>query len=190
MDISPDRNPLGDHGTDIHQWIYRQKHFLELLHLKEDGETGKNNDLLMEITSRTGASIMGKNMFNEGETNWPEDAPFHGPVFVLTNEVRLPWERKGGTTFYFVNDGIESAYRQARLASGNKDIRISGGAQTIQEFLNAGKIEEFVIHLAPVLLGQGVRLFDHLDRTKIKFETEEAIHSSEVTHLRYKIKYV
>ncbi len=87
------------------------------------------------ILKRTGASIMGKRMFEEGERNWPEEAPFHTPVFVLTKEVRNPWERKGGTTFHFVNDGIESALRQARDVARGKDIRIAGGAHLVRQYL-------------------------------------------------------
>src|SRR5438876_4136640 len=107
------------------------------------GETGQDNRVLEAILERTGASIMGKRMFEEGEPNWPEDAPFHTPVFVLTTEVRKPWERKGGTTFYFLNDGIESALRRARDAAAGRDIRIAGGANVIRQFLDAGLIDEF-----------------------------------------------
>ncbi len=95
----------------IGQWMALQKHmfdqrfFRENLKLGEGGQTGEDNRILEEAFARTGASIMGKRMFDVGEPNWPEDAPFHTPVFVLTRQVRTPWERTGGTTFYFVNDG-------------------------------------------------------------------------------------
>ncbi len=140
------------------------------------------------ILKRTGASIMGKRMFEEGERNWPEEAPFHTPVFVLTKEVRNPWERKGGTTFHFVNDGIESALRQARDVARGKDIRIAGGAHLVRQYLNAGLVDEFSIALAPVFLGDGLRLFDEVDKRRISVDVVEAIHSPTVMHLRYAIR--
>lgn len=171
----------------LHQWVFRQKFFRENLKLGEGGETGQDNTLLEEAFARTGVSIMGKRMFDGGEGQWPEEAPFHTPVFVLTKQVRSPWERPGGTTFHFVNDGIESALRQAREAAGDKDIRIAGGANAIIQYLNAGLVDEFTIAQAPVFFGGGVRLFDGIDRHKIALEITEAIHSPLVTHLRYAV---
>jgi dihydrofolate reductase len=101
---------------------------------------------------------MGKNMFDGGERVWPEEAPFHAPVYVLTHEVREPWERPGDTTFYFVNDGIESTLKQARDAAGDKDVRISGGANAIQQYLRAGLVDQFTIHYSPVFFGGGIPL--------------------------------
>lgn len=126
-------------------------------------------------------------MFDGGERFWPEEAPFHTPVFVLTHTVREPWERPGGTTFYFVNDGIESALRQAREAAGDRDIRIAGGADAIQQYLNAGLVDEFSLALAPVFFSAGRRLFEGIDRRKIAVEIVEALHSPLVTHLRYAV---
>lgn len=180
-------NPLGDGGTEIHQWLYRQKAFIDMLEMGDGGETGKDNDILDEIIDRTGANIMGKRMFEEGEGNWPENAPFHTPVYVLTHQVRDPWERKGGTTFYFINDGIESALEKAKKAAGNKDIKISGGANVIQQYLNAGVIDDFIIHLSSNIVGKGVRLFDNLDKDKFSVEIIEACNTTLVTHLRYKV---
>jgi len=182
------KNPLGDGGTAIHNWLYRQKAFHELLDLGKGGETGKDNDIVKEIINRTGASIMGKRMFIEGEANWPENAPFHTPVYVLTREVREPWVRKGGTTFFFINDGIESALQKARQVAGNKDIRIAGGANTIQQFLNAGLVDDFIINYSPIMLGRGVRLFDNIDKSKFNIEIVETINSRLTTHLRYRLK--
>jgi dihydrofolate reductase len=167
--------------------VYLQRFFRENLKLGEGGETGPDNRILEETFNRTGVSIMGKRMFDAGERSWPEEAPFHTPVFVLTQQVRSPWERPGGTTFYFVNDGIESALRQAREVSGGKDIRIAGGAHAILQYLNAGLVDEFSIALAPVFFGAGIRLFDGIDRRKVAVEIVEAIHSPLVTHLRYTV---
>jgi dihydrofolate reductase len=99
---------------ELQKYVFQQRFFRENLKLGDGGETGQDNRILEETFNRTGVSIMGKRMFDGGEHNWPEEAPFHTPVFVLTHEVRKPWERLGGTTFHFVNDGIESALRQAR----------------------------------------------------------------------------
>jgi len=181
------KNPLGDNGTEIHKWVYNQKSFREQLELGEGGETGKDNDILNQVISRTGASIMGKRMFEEGETNWSENAPFHTPVYVVTKHPREPWVRKGGTTFYFVNDGIESALEKARKSAGNRDIRISGGANVIQQYLNAGLVDEFTIHYAPIMLGDGIRLFDKIDKSKFTVAIVEAVNSPQITHLHYKL---
>ncbi len=171
----------------LQQWIFRQQFFRETLQLGPGGETGEDNRLLEETFNRTGVSIMGKRMFDGGEHNWPEEAPFHTPVFVLTKQVRDPWERPGGTTFHFVNDGSESALRQARAVAGGKDIRIAGGANAILQYLNAGLVDEFTIAMAPVFFGAGIRLFEGIDRQKVTVEIAETIPSTLVTHLRYTV---
>jgi dihydrofolate reductase len=181
------KNPLGDGGTKIHQWVYPLKSFREHLML-EGGETGNKDDEIVEETfKRTGASVMGRRMFNEGEANWPENAPFRTPVYVVTTQTREPWVRQGGTTFYFVNDGIQKALEKAKRAAGNKDVRIAGGADVIQQFINAGLVDEFRIHVAPILLGKGVRLFDRIEKEKFSLEIIEAVDSPHVTHLQYKV---
>jgi dihydrofolate reductase len=169
----------------LQAYVFEQRFFREMLKLGEGGETGADNHLLEETFTRTGASIMGKRMFDGGEHAWPEEAPFHTPVFVLTHERREPWERPGGTTFYFVNDGIESALEQARQAAGSRDVRIAGGANVIVQYLNAGLVAECHIALSPVLLGNGLRLFDGIDVENVKLNLQQAIPSSMVTHLRY-----
>lgn len=173
--------------SELQKWVEQQQFFRENLKLGEGGETGQDNRILQETFNRTGVSIMGKRMFDGGELFWPEEAPFHTPVFVLTHQVRSPWERPGGTTFYFVNNGIETALRQAREAAGERDIRIAGGADTILQYLNAGFVDEFSIALAPVFFGAGIRLFDGIDRRKVGVEIVEALHSPLVTHLRYTV---
>lgn len=178
----------GQQWGRLQDWVGKQQFFIDNLKLEGEGETGRDNQILIDTFERTGVSIMGKRMFEGGELFWPEEAPFHTPVFVLTSQVRSPWERPGGTTFYFVNDGIESALEQARAVANGRDIRIAGGANVIQQYLNAGLVDEFSIALSPVLLGAGVRLFDNIDHTKVAFEIEEAIHSPWVTHLNYKVK--
>lgn len=169
----------------LQAYVFEQRFFRENLKLGEGGETGTDNTILEETFTRTGASIMGKRMFDAGEHSWPEEAPFHTPVYVLTHQVRNPWERPGGTTFYFVNDGIRSALEQARKAAGAKDVRIAGGATVIGEYLNAGLVDEGDIALSPVLLGNGLRLFGDVDPDKVGVTLREAIPSRMVTHLRY-----
>ena len=181
-------NPMGDGGGEnLHKWIFDQRSFRENLKIGKGGKTGQDNLILEETWKRTGAHIMGKRMFEEGERNWPEEAPFHTPVFVLTKEVRKPWNRPGGTTFYFANDGIESTLIQARSAAGDKDIRISGGANVIQQYLNTGLIDEFTIHNSPVFLGQGLPLFAGISKD-IKVTIKKAVASKEVTHITYEVE--
>ena len=137
---------------------------------------------------RTGASVMGKRMFDAGEHAWPEEAPFRTPVFVVTHERRDPWERPGGTTFHFVNDGVEAALDQARAAAGDRDVRIAGGGATILEFVNAGLIDEFSIAPSPVLFGSGIRLFEGVDAGRVALESVGAEPSPRVTHLTYAVR--
>jgi len=132
-------------------------------------------------------SILGKRMFDGGERFWPEEAPFHTPVFVVTHTERAPWERPGGTTFHFVNDGIESALTRARMVAGDRDIRIGGGADLIQQYLNAGLVNEFTISIAPVVLGGGTRLFDCIEFRQVGLQVVDTVPSPRVTHLRYAV---
>ena len=134
---------------------------------------------------RTGANILGKRMFEQGEASWPEEAPFHTPVYVLTHAKREPWVRPGGTTFYFVNDGAERALELARESAGDRDVRISGGADVIQQYLNLGVVEELEIALAPVLFGGGRRLFENLREPAPQFRIDRVLEGSDATHLRY-----
>jgi dihydrofolate reductase len=184
----PSFNDWLDQWNALQKWVVQQRFFRENLKLGDGGETGRDNQILEETFNRTGVSIMGKRMFDGGEMFWPEEAPFHTPVFVLTKQVRSPWERPGGTTFYFVNDGIESALRQAREVAGGRDIRIAGGANAIQQYLNAGLVDEFTVALAPVFFGAGLSLFEGIDRRKVGLEIVEAISSPLVAHLRYVVK--
>jgi dihydrofolate reductase len=178
----------GRQWGQLQDFVFHQKFFRENLKLGPGGETGEDNRILEQTFARTGASILGKRMFDAGERGWPEDAPFHTPVFVLTRQVRAPWPRAGGTTFHFVNDGIQSALRQAREAAGDRDVRIGGGAHTIREYLNAGLIDEFHIALAPMLMGGGSALFDRIDADKVRITLQRAVPSPRVTHLFYEVQ--
>jgi len=180
------RNPMGGSSTIIHQWILETASFRE--HLGIPGGAHSPDDTIVKaIFARAGAYVMGRHMFEEGEVGWPENAPFHTPVFVLAHAPREPWPRPGGTTFHFVTDGIESALAQARAAAGGRDVRISGGAATIRQYIQAGHVEEITLHVAPVLLGGGIRLLDGLSSTDLALEQLDAVASPMVTHIRYRV---
>jgi dihydrofolate reductase len=179
-------NPLGDGGTRIHQWLYPLATFHERRG-STGGKTGPDDAILQAVFARAGAYVMGRRMFDEGEVGWPENAPFRAPVFVVTHQPREPWVRKGGTTFFFATQGIESALEKANAVAGDKDIRVSGGANLIRQYISAGLVDELNIHLAPVLLGQGVRLFDHWTDSDVRLEPAEVVASPSVTHLSFRV---
>ena len=179
---------MGPQWMELQQWVFAQRFFRENLRLGEGGEEGRDNDILRETFERTGASVLGKRMFEGGEQGWPEEAPFHTPVFVVTHERRARWQRPGGTTFHFVNDGIEAALEQAREAAGERDVRIGGGAATILQYVNAGLVDEFTIALSPVLFGAGVRLFEGVDAGRVALEPLRAEPTQRVTHLSFAVR--
>lgn len=180
---SPEQ-PLGEGGEKLHEWVYGLASWREP-HGLEGGETGRDSDVLEEAMGNLGAVILGRRMFDLAQ-GWGDEPPFHAPVFVLTHEARDPLPKKGGTTFTFVNDGIESALERAQAAAGGKDVGIAGGANTIQQYLGAGLVDEFQIHVAPLLLGGGVRLFDQAP-ADLELETTRVLESPRVTHLKFRV---
>ncbi|MBB6327494.1 dihydrofolate reductase [Algoriphagus iocasae] len=180
------QNPMGGVSGQIHSWMFRQKAFWEYLGVEGGKEDSLDGKFIRETIDRTGAFIMGKRMFEEGEVVWPNDL-YKADVYVLTHEKREPWVQEGSTTFHFINDGIESALEKALKSANGKDVRIQGGANTIQQFLNAGLIDEFFIHIAPVFLGSGIRLFEGIDKDKYELKIMEVIPSDQVTHLKYSL---
>jgi dihydrofolate reductase len=184
--------PLGRDGERLHEWAFRLKSFREP-HGMPGGETGPDDEVVAEW-QRNGAVIMGRRMFSGGSGPWEDDPnadgwwgdepPFHCPVFVLTHYAREPVEKGGGTSYVFVTDGIQAALEQAQAAAGVEDVEVGGGADVVQQFLNAGVLDELNIHLVPVLLGSGgVRLLDGADRMDL--ELTRVVESPQVTHLRY-----
>ena len=172
-----------DDGVErLHEWLYDLASWRER-HGRKGGTTGTDADVLEEAFATTGAVIMGRRMFDVGEGPWGDDPPFHNPVFVLTHEAREPLAKAGGTSFTFVSDGIERALEQARAAAGDADVSIAGGANVVQQYLQAGLVDEFQLHLAPVLLGAGVRLFDR----PVELERTRVIDAPGVTHLRFRV---
>ena len=181
----PEYKDWGAKWGALMSWILYQQYVRENLKLGPGGETGPVNDLVRSTTERTGANIMGKRMFDQGEASWPQEAPFHTSVYVLTHVKREPWVRPGGTTFYFVNDGPESALEQARESVGGRDICIAGGPDVIQQYLNLRVIDEVEITLAPVLFGGGRRLFENLREPAPQFRIDKVLDDPAATHLRY-----
>jgi dihydrofolate reductase len=182
---TPEYRDWGAKWGALMGWILKLQYFRENLKLGPGGETGAVNDMLRNTTERIGANIMGKRMFDQGERAWPEEVPFHTPVYVLTHEKREPWARPGGTTFCFIDEGPERALELARASAGNRDVRIAGGADVIQQYLNLGVIDELEIALAPVLFGSGRRLFENLSEQVPRFRIERVVAGSAATHLRY-----
>jgi dihydrofolate reductase len=174
--------PLGEGGERLHEWVFRLASWREA-HGLEGGESDRDSDVLDEALKENGAIVLGRRMFDNAQ-GWGDDPPFHVPVFVLTHEAREPLAKEGGTTFTFVTDGIESALEQARAAAGNRNVAIGGGANTIQQYLAAGLVDELQVHIVPLLLGGGIRLFDDLG-SGIELETTRVIESPAVTHLRF-----
>ncbi len=166
-------NPLGDHGERLHDWMFAGKSSTET----EAYEVEKFKPM--------GAGIMGRTMLDLGIGPWGENPTFHMPIFVLSHEAHKPITKQGGTTYYFVTNGIEIALKQAEETADGKDIMVLGGANTIQQFIRAGLLDELEIHLVPILLGSGTRLFDNLGA--LKLEKTAAKDTPAVTHLRYKI---
>jgi dihydrofolate reductase len=188
--------PLGEGGEALHEWIYGLASWRES-HGLEGGVTGgADDDLLREALERSGATIMGRRMFSGGEGPWEDDPkadawwgdepPFHHPVFILTSHPREAEQKQGGTTFTFVTDGIESALAQAREAAGDKDVYVGGGANVVQQYLRAGLVDELQIHVAPLLLGGGVRLFADAE-SPTNLELDRVVDSPGATHLRYRL---
>jgi dihydrofolate reductase len=189
-----DENPLGVGGEDLHTWAlsleaWRKPHGLE------GGEVNASSSVVEELQSNVGATVMGRNMFGGGPGPWREDPqwngwwgdnpPFHMPVFVLTHHPRGPLEMEGGTTFLFVTEGIESALEQAKQAAEGRDVLIAGGASVVQQYLAAGLVDEFQLHIVPIVLGAGERLLDNVGN--LKLEQVRAIEAPGVTHIKYRV---
>jgi dihydrofolate reductase len=189
-----EENPLGEGGERLHDWLVALRAWREP-HGLEGGEVNASSAVVEELQANLGAEIMGRGKFGGGpgpwgDDPWPgwwgEDPPFHMPVFVLTHHQREPLTLSD-TTFTFVTDGIDAALEQARAAAGEKDVLIGGGAELINQYLAAGLLEELELHVVPVLLGDGARLFDNLGDDEVQLEQLRAIEAPGVTHLKYRV---
>jgi dihydrofolate reductase len=190
-----EENPLGVGGMELHQWLFPLKEFREM-HGEHGGEVNASSGVVEERQTNIGATIMGRNMFGPVRGPWPdeswrgwwgEDPPYHHPVFVLTHHPREPLEMEGGTTFYFVDDGIESALAQAKDAAGGHDVWLAGGASVVNQYLAAGSVDEVGISIAPVILGAGERLFDGVGQGVVELEQIRAVDAPGVTHIKYEV---
>jgi dihydrofolate reductase len=190
--------PLGRGGEQLHEWALAQQAW-RAEHGREGGEEGQDSEVIREHVGRVGAEIMGRGKFGGpagqpwGDDPWPgwwgEDPPFRMPVFVLTHHAREPLTLSD-TTFTFVTDGIESALEQARAAAGDKDVAIGGGGNVAQQYLAAGLVDELQLHVVPILLGDGIKMFGDggaLGSEHIRLEPIRVIDSPTVTHLRYRV---
>jgi len=186
-------NPLGEGGVALHDWAFATRSF-RATHGGDGGETGLDDDHAARWNENIGATIMGRNMFGPVRGSWGDDTwkgwwgddpPYHTPVFVLTHHPKEPLEMQGGTTFYFVTDGIESALESAFGASGGRDVLLAGGADAAQQYLRASLIDELEIHVVPLFLGGGSRLFENLDGGPSGYECIGLVSSPAVAHYTY-----
>ena len=184
-------NPLGERGPELMEWFFHSQ-FWNRMHGKDGGETGVDNSIAEHGFDNLGAWILGRNMFGPVRGPWPDDSwkgwwgeepPYHTPVFVLTRYARAPLAMKGGTTFNFVTDGIESALAQAREAANGRDVRLGGGVATVREYLRARLIDELHLAVRPVLLGSGEALFSGLDWRALGYECTKSVAGERAMHV-------
>ena len=187
-------NPLGEGGERLHDWIVPLKAWRKPAGM-DGGEENANSPIVREAFANVGAEIMGRGKFGPPSRGawgddpwqgwWGDNPPFHKPVFVLTHHERDPLTLTD-TTFTFVTDGIESALAQAREAAGEKDVYIGGGADVINQYLAAGLVDELELHIAPILLGGGARLFADIP-PNVRLEPLRVVVAPGVTHLKYRL---
>ena len=188
-----EEEPLGIGGEALHEWAFALAAWREMAGM-EGGEENASTAVMEGLMANVGAGVMGRNMFGpirgpwgdrKWEGWWGEEPPYHHPVYVLTHHAREPLEMKGGTTFIFVTDGIESAIAQAEAAAGDKDVSIGGGADVIRQGLDAEIVDELHIIVAPVILGGGERLLENVGDPEL--EPVEVVASPAVTHVKYRV---
>lgn len=187
--------PLGRNGERLHEWALESASWREQ-HGLSGGETNVDSELIEEATSSAGAYVMGRKMFSGGSGGWEDDPraegwwgdepPFHRPVFVVTHHQREPLELKG-TTFTFVTAGVEGAVELARSAADGGNVAVSGGGSTVQQAVQAGLVDELQVHVAPILLGGGTRLFGEVDEP-LALEATRVVASPKATHLRFSVR--
>jgi dihydrofolate reductase len=187
-------NPLGVGGLSLHEWMFELQAWRKLQG-EEGGEVNSSTPFVEEAFSNVGAVVMGRNMFGGSPGPWTEDPPwkgwwgddppYHTPVFVLTHHPRAPLEMEGGTNFVFVTEGIGLALDRAKQAAGVKGVLLGGGANVLQQYLAAGRVDEFELDIVPILLGEGERLLENLGG--LRLEQLRAIEAPGVTHIQYRV---
>lgn len=189
------QNPLGVRGMELHSWFFPTDVFKKMH--GQSGARGIDNDWAANAFENVGAWILGRNMFGPVRGPWPDESwkgwwgdtpPYHVPVFVLTHHARGPLEMKGGTTFYFVTDGIDSALTQAKAAARGKDVRIGGGVAAIRQYLTAGLIDEIHLAMSPVLLGDGEHLFNGINLDQLGLTIDKTVSGENAVHVLIKRK--
>ncbi|MFY9487126.1 MAG: dihydrofolate reductase family protein [Solirubrobacterales bacterium] len=178
-------NPLGVEGRRIQEWLFDLA-FFEEMHGRDGGNTGADDDVLRETFERAGAVVMGRRMYDLGEPFWRDHPPFAVPVTVLTNRIQPAIDSDEDTTFTFV-ESVSSALRHARAAAGDADVLVGGGGSTIRQFFEAGLLDELQLHISPVVMGGGVKLFEPNDHDAIGLECARVIESPRVTHVTYRV---
>ncbi|WP_033281827.1 dihydrofolate reductase family protein [Streptomyces sp. NRRL F-525] len=176
-------HPLGIGGERLHAWVFGLRSFRKMQGMA-GGAGGPDDELLAEWIERLGPVVMGHGMFVSGETPWGDEPPFHAPVFVVTHQPRESVVKKGGTTYHFVTEGPGRALELAREAAGGKDVSLAGGADLVQQFIRAGWLDELLLHVVPVLVCGGRRLFDNVGDAQIEWQKTQVLDSPEVTHIR------
>jgi dihydrofolate reductase len=192
-----EENPLGEGGERLHEWAASLAAWREP-HGGHGGEVNESTRIMEETLEYIGAGVMGRNMFGpigggdwgSGQWKgwWGDDPPYHNDVFILTHYARDPVEMQGDTTYHFVTEGIERALELAKEAANGRDVRLWGGAQAIQQYMAAGLLDELELHVVPVLLGGGERLFDNLGDAKPQLEQVRGVGAPGVTHLKYRVR--
>jgi dihydrofolate reductase len=186
-------NPLGIGGMRLHEWVLELEAWRTAQGM-DGGGVNASTRVIEEMQANVGATIMGRNMFGPRRGPWGDPPwqgwwgdvpPFHTPVFVLTHHPREPLEMEGGTSFVFVTNGITAAFEQAKQAAGDRDVRIGGGAGTIRQYLAAGLVDQFELHVVPILLGAGERPFDGVG--DLGLEQVRVIEAPGVTHMQYRV---
>ena len=187
-----EQDPLGVGGMRLHEWVFELEAWRSQIG-QEGGVVNASTPVVEEARTNIGAVVMGRNMFGGGPGPWPadppwngwwgDDPPYHAPVFVVTHHPREPLEMLGGTTFTFVTDGIEAALERARVAAGERSVLLGGGADVANQYLRAGLVDEFELHIAPVLLGAGERLFADVGSPELR--QVRVIEAPGVTHVKY-----
>ncbi|MCC8336725.1 dihydrofolate reductase family protein [Streptomyces sp. R1] len=178
-------NPGGDGGEPIFEWIHTLASWRERQGMT-GGDENRDSELMREWFDATGAVVMGRMMYDTGEEFWGDNPPFRTPVFVLTNRPRPTLVKEGGTSFTFVTDGIHSALERAKAAAGDRNVDIGGGAHTVRQYLAADLVDELQLHVVPVLLGGGLRLFEGLGARRRDLEQVRVVETPLATHLKYR----
>jgi dihydrofolate reductase len=164
-------------------WVFPLRSWREQQGM-EGGEDSVDSQVWASNFDRFGPQVIGRRMFDYGDPNWGENPPFHAPVFVLTHRGQERIDKSGGTSYTFVTDGIKDAVEQARAVAGGKDVLLAGGVSIARQALDAGLVDEVVLHVTPVLLGRGMPLFG-TERANLR--CVEVIQGSGAVHLRYEV---